>query len=182
MRQGSGKLRQHRTNASSDCVGTSFVSFILPFRGQKFSRFAVPPFPTKPHSAAVSSFAALRMRHTPCGYFVGLWWGPLGLFSARNAFVKPCNTQSIPAVLHLFLTKNLSSDSLVDLCGIALKPFFEHRSRTGGGIVGNGFLRIAGLIVVVHQRSGVRLAGIILPEQLLRGHGGSAGLPGDGAL
>ena len=91
----------------------------LPFARRK-SPWGTPPSPTEPHSAAVSSFAALRMRHTPCGYFVGLWWGPLGLFSARNAFVKPCNTQSIPAVLHLFLTKNLSSDSLADLCGIAL--------------------------------------------------------------
>ena len=34
---------------------------------------------------------------------------------------KPCNTQSIPAVFHLFLTQILSSDSLVELCGIALE-------------------------------------------------------------
>ena len=34
--------------------------------------------------------------------------------------VLPLNTQSIPAVLHLFLTKNLLSDFLDDLRGIAL--------------------------------------------------------------
>ena len=47
----------------------------LPFARRK-SPWGTPPFPTEPHSAAVSSFAALRMRHTPCGYFVGLRRGP----------------------------------------------------------------------------------------------------------
>ena len=47
----------------------------LPFARRK-SPWGTPPFPTEPSSAAVSSFAALRMRHTPCGYFVGLRRGP----------------------------------------------------------------------------------------------------------
>ena len=42
-------------------------------------------------------------------------------FLGDNHPAQIINTQSIPAVLHLFLTKNLSSDSLADLCGIALK-------------------------------------------------------------
>ena len=45
-------------------------------KGKKLGHCASPPFPTEPSSAAVSSFAALRMRHTPCGYFVGLRRGP----------------------------------------------------------------------------------------------------------
>ena len=35
-------LRQHRANTSADCVVASFVSFVLPFGGQKLSRSAVP--------------------------------------------------------------------------------------------------------------------------------------------
>ena len=45
-------------------------------KGKKLGHCASPPFPTEPSSAAVSSFAALRMRHTPCGYYAGLWRGP----------------------------------------------------------------------------------------------------------
>ena len=55
-------------------------------------------------------------RATPHKCVCGFW----RIFSARNSFGKPWNTQSIPAVFHLFLTKNLSPDSLADLCGIAL--------------------------------------------------------------
>ena len=40
------------------------------------SPWGTPPLPTEPSSAAVSSFAALRMRHTPCGCYAGLWRGP----------------------------------------------------------------------------------------------------------
>ena len=46
----------------------------LPFARRK-SPWGTPPFPTEPSSAAVSSFAALRMRHTPCGY---LRWASAG--------------------------------------------------------------------------------------------------------
>ena len=65
--------------------------------GQKLGRSASPPFPTKPSSAAVSSFAALRMRHTPCGYRTG-WasagtpmgeaWGRRTLPAMENPSVK----------------------------------------------------------------------------------------------
>ena len=45
-------------------------------KGKKLGHCASPPFPTEPSRAAVSSFAALRMRHTPCGYCAGLRRGP----------------------------------------------------------------------------------------------------------
>ena len=41
------------------------------------------------------------LKATPHKCVIGFW----RIFFARNAFVKPWNTQSIPAVLHLFLTK-----------------------------------------------------------------------------
>ena len=44
-------------------------------KGEKLGHSAAPPSPTEPSSAAVSSFAALRMRHTPCGY---LRWASAG--------------------------------------------------------------------------------------------------------
>ena len=93
-------LRQHRTNASSDCVGTSFVSFILPFRGQKFSRFAVPPFPTKPT-------------------LLGFGGDPWDSFSPEICR-KTLKYTEYSCGFTPFLPKNLASDSLADLCGIAL--------------------------------------------------------------
>ena len=47
--------------ATAGCVVASSISFVLPFGGQKLSRFAAPPFPTKPADA-------------------GLWRGPLRSF------------------------------------------------------------------------------------------------------
>ena len=45
--------------------------------------------PNHDHSAAVSGSAALRMRRTPCGYYVGSWLGSWGLrpydFRTRGA-------------------------------------------------------------------------------------------------
>ena len=58
------KQGQHRTNTSADCVVASFVSFVLPFGGQKLSRSAAPPYPTKPADA-------------------GLWRGPQDLFRQK---------------------------------------------------------------------------------------------------
>ena len=52
------------------------VNSVSAFGAKSSVHFLSTPFPTEPHSAAVSSFAALRMRHTPCGYFVGLRRGP----------------------------------------------------------------------------------------------------------
>ena len=52
----------------------SYPSF--PPKGEKLGHCASPPSPTEPNSAAVSSFAALRMRHTPCGYRTG--WASAG--------------------------------------------------------------------------------------------------------
>ena len=54
---------RHLPFASSQAPYPSF-----PPKGEKLGHYAAPPFPTEPNSAAVSSFAALRMRHTPCGY------------------------------------------------------------------------------------------------------------------
>ena len=65
IRQGEGVSR-----ASSQAAYPSF-----PPKGEKLAHSAAPPFPTEPSSAAVSSFAALRMRHTPCGY---LRWASAG--------------------------------------------------------------------------------------------------------
>ena len=61
----------------------------------------------------------------------------------RNSFGKPCNTQSIPAVFHLFLTKNLSPDSLADLYGIALTdpPYFFNEPSNYYAIIKAQFKR-----------------------------------------
>ena len=52
------------------------VNSVFAFGAKSSVHFLTPPFPTEPSSAAVSSFAALRMRHTPCGYCAGLRRGP----------------------------------------------------------------------------------------------------------
>ena len=50
--------------------------------------------PNHDHSAAVSGSAALRMRRTPCGYYVGSWLGSRGLrpydFPDPGRTFRPC--------------------------------------------------------------------------------------------
>ena len=80
------------------CVVASSVSLVsaqgrkarsLPCARRK-SPWGTPPSPTEPSSAAVSSFAALRMRHTPCGYLrLGFGGDPIwGLIEVRSCL--PC--------------------------------------------------------------------------------------------
>ena len=120
-------LGQHRTIAAAGCVVASFASFVSPFRGRKLSRSAAPPFPAKPHCAAVSSFAALRMRHTLCGYVVGLWRGPQGSFTPQIR----CENLEIHKVFRRFRNKfvmqNSSPNLLAELCGIAIETLLPGR-------------------------------------------------------
>ena len=63
--------------ADSSRVVEKSVNSVSAFGAKSSVHSLSPPFPTEPSRAAVSSFAALRMRHTPCGYCAGLRRGPI---------------------------------------------------------------------------------------------------------